>query len=98
MAGPPPAAILEMARRMMQAGRPSDAANTISAITSMPGASAEALTLHVQALVAAGRREEALIASRKAAARGVPHAELGGAQIAADLDRVEEAEAGTDVR
>jgi tetratricopeptide (TPR) repeat protein len=79
---------------MMQAGRPSDAANTISAITSMPGASVEALVLHVQALVAAGRSEEALIASRKAAAGGVPHAELGSAQIAADLGRFAEAEAG----
>ena len=78
----------------MQAGRPSDAANTISALTSMPGASVEALVLHVQALVAAGRQDEALIASRKAAAAGVPHAELGSAQIAADLGRFAEAEAG----
>ena len=61
----------------MQAGRPSDAANAVSALTSMPGASVEALVLHVQALMAAGRREEALIASRKAAAAGVPGAELG---------------------
>lgn len=79
---------------MMQAGRPGDAANTVSALTSMPGASLDALKLHVQALMAAGRREEALIASRKAAARGVPHAELGSAQIAADLGRFTEAEAG----
>ncbi len=79
---------------MMRSGRPSDAANTVSALTSMPGASLEALVLHVQALVAAGRREEALIASRKAAAAGAPHAELGSAQIAADLGRFEEAQAG----
>jgi tetratricopeptide (TPR) repeat protein len=94
VAGPPPAAILEMAHRMMQAGRPSDAANTISALTSMPGASVEALVLHVQALVAAKRLEEALTASRRAAAAGVPHAELGSAQIAADLGRFAEAAAG----
>ena len=79
MAGPPPAAILEMARRMMQAGRPSDAANTISALTSMPGASIEALVLHVQALAAAGRQEEALIARRKAVAAGISHADIDGA-------------------
>ncbi len=77
MAGPPPAAILEIAHRMMQAGRPDEAANAISALTSMPGAPVEALILHVQALVAAGRNEEALIASRKAAAAGVPDTELG---------------------
>jgi hypothetical protein len=75
VAGPPPAAILEIAHRMMQAGRPSDAADVVSALTSMPGASLEALTLHVQALVAAGRSEEALIARRKAAAAGAPHAD-----------------------
>ena len=80
MAGPPPAAILEIARRMMQAGRPSDAADVVSALTSMPGASVEALTLHVQALVAAGRSEEALIAGRKAAAAGVTQAEIDRAQ------------------
>ena len=79
---------------MMQSGRPSDAANAVSALTSMPGAPVEALILHVQALVAAGRREEALIASRRAAAAGVAHADLGSAQIAADLGRFEEAEAG----
>jgi tetratricopeptide (TPR) repeat protein len=94
LAGPPPAAILEIAHRMMQSGRPSEAANAVSALTSMPGAPAEALILHVQALVAAGRNEEALIASRKAAAWGVPHAELGSAQIAANLGRFAEAEAG----
>ena len=80
MAGPPPAAILKIARRMMQAGRPSDAADVVSALTSMPGASLEALTLHVQALVAAGRGEEALIASRRAAAAGVTQAEIDRAQ------------------
>ncbi|MGZ5984469.1 MAG: 2OG-Fe(II) oxygenase family protein [Caulobacteraceae bacterium] len=94
MAGPPPAAILEIAHRLMQAGRPSDAADAVSALTSMPGASVEALVLHVQALVAAGRNEEALIASRKAAGARVPHAELGSAQIAANLGRFAEAEAG----
>lgn len=78
----------------MQAGRPSEAADAVSAITSMPGAPIEALVLHVQALVAAGRNEEALIASRKAAAHGVPHADLGSAQIAANLGRFAEAEAG----
>jgi hypothetical protein len=83
MAGPPPAAILEIARRMMQAGRPSEAADAISALTSMPGATTEALILHVQALVAAGRNEEALIASRRAAAWGVPDTEIDVAQIAA---------------
>lgn len=76
MAGPPPAAILEMARRMMQAGRPSEAANVVSALTSMPGASAEALALHVQALAAAGRRDEAGIARRKAIAAGVAQTDL----------------------
>lgn len=76
MAGPPPAAILEIARRLMQAGRPSEAANAVSALTSMPGASIEALVLHVQALAAAGRREEAQIARRKAAAGGAPPADL----------------------
>jgi hypothetical protein len=60
-----------MARRMIQAGRPSEAANVISAITSMPIASVEAHILHVQALVAAGRNDEALIASRRAVAAGV---------------------------
>jgi hypothetical protein len=75
-----------MAHRMMQAGRPSDAANTISALTSMPGASVEALVLHVQALAAAGRTEEARIASRKAAAAGVPHAELEAASANAPPD------------
>jgi tetratricopeptide (TPR) repeat protein len=94
LAGPPPAAILEIAHRMMQSGRPSEAADAVSALTSMPGAPLEALTLHVQALVAAGRNEEALIASRKAAAWGVPHAELGSAQIAANLGCFAEAEAG----
>ena len=81
MAGPPPAAILEIARRMMEAGRPSEAADAISALTSMPGAPVEALVLHVRALAAAGRNEEALIASRKAAAWGVPQD-----QIAASLN------------
>ena len=76
MAGPPPDAILQMARRMMQAGRPSDAANAISAITSMPIATAEALILHVEALSAAGRREEALVARRRAVAAGVAEADL----------------------
>ncbi len=79
MAGPPPAAILEIAHRMMRAGRPSEAADTVSALTSMPGAPVEALILHVQALAAAGRNEEALIARRKAVAAGVPDADLDGA-------------------
>jgi hypothetical protein len=79
MAGPPPAAILEIARRMLQAGRPSQAADAVSALTSMPGAPVEALILHVRALAAAGRNEEALIASRKAVAAGVPQTELDGA-------------------
>lgn len=64
---------------MMQAGRPSDAANAVSALTSMPGASIEALILHVRALMAAGRTEEAQIARRKAVAAGAPLAELGDA-------------------
>jgi hypothetical protein len=65
-----------MAHRMMQAGRPSEAADVVSAVTSMPGASAEALVLHVQALLAAGRREEAAIARRRAIAAGVLETEL----------------------
>jgi hypothetical protein len=65
-----------MARRMMQAGKPSEAANVISALTSMPGASAEALVLHVQALAAAGRREEAAIVRKKAVAAGVAETDL----------------------
>ncbi len=81
MAGPPPAAILEIAHRMMEAGRPSQAADAVSALTSMPGAPVEALILHVQALTAAGRNEEASIARRKAIAAGVPRTELGSAEI-----------------
>jgi hypothetical protein len=65
-----------MARRMLQAGRPSEAADVVSALTSMPGASAEALALHVQALAAAGRREEAAIARKRAVAAGVARSDL----------------------
>jgi len=61
---------------MMQAGLASEAADVISALTSMPGASAEALVLHVQALLAAGRAEEAAIARRKALAAGVAETAL----------------------
>jgi Tfp pilus assembly protein PilF len=63
--------MLEMANRLMKAGQPSEAANVLSALTSMPGASAEALVLHIRALAAAGRDEEAMIARRKAIAAGV---------------------------
>jgi hypothetical protein len=65
-----------MARRLMQAGRPSDAANVVSALTSMPGASVESLVLHVQALAAAGRTDEAEIGRRKAIAAGAAQTDL----------------------
>ncbi len=87
-------AALGLAHLLMRQGRADDAAEATKALACQPTAPLPVIDLHVRALMGAGRLEEALPMSRRAAAAGAPHAELGSAQIAANLGRFAEAEAG----
>ncbi len=89
----PPAAI-GLAHLLLWAGRPGEAAQAVMPLAAGPNPPPQALDLHVRALAADGRPEEALVASRKAEAAGIANADLGSAQILADLGRFAEAEAG----
>ncbi|HEY4032127.1 MAG TPA: 2OG-Fe(II) oxygenase family protein [Caulobacteraceae bacterium] len=86
-------AALGLAHLLMWQGRPDDAADAGAALAAHPAAPLPVIEMQVRALVAAGRLEEALPLSRRAAAAGSPHAALGSAQIAANLGRFAEAEA-----
>ena len=86
-------AALGLAHLLLWQKRPTDAADILGALASRADAPAQALDLHVRALVGAGRPEDALPFSRRAAAAGVAHARLGSAQLAAELGRFAEAEA-----
>ena len=88
-----PPAVLGLAQLLLWAGRPAEAAQATLPLAAAAKASPEVLSLHTQALVGAGRLEEALTFSRRAAAAGAPDADLGSAQLAADLGRFGEAEA-----
>jgi Flp pilus assembly protein TadD len=91
----PPAA-MGLAHLLLWNKRPADAAEVLTPLTSLPNAPAQALDMQVRALVGAGRPEDALPVSRRAAEAGVPHARLGSAQLAAELGLFAEAE--TDFR
>jgi tetratricopeptide (TPR) repeat protein len=86
-------AALGLAHLLLWQRRPGDAAEVLAPVAVLPNAQAQALDLHVRALVGAGRPEDALPFSRRAAAAGVAHARLGSAQLAAELGRFAEAEA-----
>ncbi len=87
-------AALGLAHLLMHQGRAAEAAEATRALAGSPDAPLQAIDMHVRILVAAGLLEEALPMSRRAAATGAPHAELGSAQIAANLGHFAEAEAG----
>ena len=88
-----PAAAQGLAHLLLQTGRPAEAAQATMPLAAGPHPPVPVLTLHIQALVAAGRLEDALPFSRKAAVAGAPQADLGTAQLLADLGRFEEAQA-----
>jgi tetratricopeptide (TPR) repeat protein len=86
-------AALGLANLLMWQKRPEEAAQVLAPLAILPAAPASVLDLHVRALVGAGRPENALPFSRRAAALGLPHARLGSAQLAAELGRFAEAQA-----
>ena len=86
-------AALGLAHLLLWSKRPAEAAEALAPLAALASAPAQALDLHVRALVGAGRPEDALPFSRRAAAAGAPHARLGSAQLAAELGRFAEAEA-----
>jgi tetratricopeptide (TPR) repeat protein len=87
-------AAMGLAHLLMHLARAEEAAEVTRPLASRADAPLQAIDMHVRILVAAGLLEEALPMSRRAAAAGVPHAEIGCAQIAANLGRFAEAEAG----
>lgn len=86
-------AALGLANLLLWLKRPAEAAQVTFPIVAAAHVPAQALDLHTRALVGAGRLEEALIFSRRAAAAGVPHAYAGSGQLATDLGRFDEAAA-----